>query len=60
MSGAAKFGFDVVPLGMAWATPSGPVSDEFFEHFCDTLVTGVRMAAADGVLVALHGAMVTP
>jgi microcystin degradation protein MlrC len=45
---------------MAWATPSGAVTDEFFEHFCDTLVAGVRMAKPDGVLIALHGAMVTP
>ncbi|VTT99753.1 Uncharacterized protein OS=Singulisphaera acidiphila (strain ATCC BAA-1392 / DSM 18658 / VKM B-2454 / MOB10) GN=Sinac_5999 PE=4 SV=1: DUF1485: MlrC_C [Gemmataceae bacterium] len=57
---AGKFGFEAVPLGMAWATPSGPVTDEFFEHFCDALTTGVRIAKADGVLVALHGAMVTP
>src|SRR5262249_23152084 len=27
---------------------------------CDTLVTGVRTAKPDGVLIALHGAMVTP
>ena len=60
IEGAAKFGFDLVPIGMAWATPSGPVTDEFFEHFCDTLVTGVRIAKPDGVLIALHGAMVTP
>ncbi len=56
---AGKFGFDLAPLGMAWATPSGPVTDEFFEHFCDALTTGVRMANPDGVLIALHGAMVT-
>jgi microcystin degradation protein MlrC len=57
---AGKCGFDLVPLGMAWATPSGPVADDFFEHFCDALTTGVRMAKPDGVLIALHGAMVTP
>jgi microcystin degradation protein MlrC len=57
---AEKCGFDMVPVGMAWATPSGPVTDEFFEHFCDVLTTGVRMANPDGVLIALHGAMVTP
>lgn len=60
IEGAAKFNFDLVPLGMAWATPSGPVADEFFERFCETLVTGVRNARPDGVLIALHGAMVTP
>jgi microcystin degradation protein MlrC len=57
---AGNLGFDLVPIGMAWATPCGPVSDEFFEHFCDVLVTGVKLASADGVLLALHGAMVTP
>jgi microcystin degradation protein MlrC len=57
---AGKYHFDLVPLGMAWATPSGPVTDEFFEHFCDTLETGVRIAKPDAVLIALHGAMVTP
>jgi microcystin degradation protein MlrC len=60
IEGATRFGFDLVPLGMAWATPSGPVAGDFFEHFCDTLVTGVRMAKPEGVLIALHGAMVTP
>lgn len=60
IQGADAFRYDLVPLGMAWATPSGPVSDEFLDHFCDTLVTGVRMAKPDGMLIALHGAMVTP
>ncbi len=57
---AERFKFELVPVGMAWATPSGPVTDDFFEHFCDVLTTGCRMANADGVLVALHGAMATP
>ncbi|HEX4607602.1 MAG TPA: M81 family metallopeptidase [Urbifossiella sp.] len=60
LEGADRYGYDVVPLAMAWATPSGPVTDAFFEHAADALVTGVRMARPDGVLVALHGAMVTP
>ena len=60
IAAAEKFDFDLVPLGMAWATPCGPVSDEFFDHFSDALITGVRMANPDGILLALHGAMVTP
>jgi microcystin degradation protein MlrC len=60
LEGAERFRYDVVPLAMAWATPSGPVADAAFEHVADALVTGVRMARPDGVLVALHGAMVTP
>lgn len=60
IAGAAKFGYDLVPVAMAWATPAGPVTDEFFDHFTDALATGVKLARADGVLLALHGAMVTP
>jgi microcystin degradation protein MlrC len=57
---AEKLEFDLVPIAMASATPSGPVTDEFFEHMCDVLLTGCRMAKPEGVLLALHGAMVTP
>ncbi len=60
IEGAAKFGYELVPIGMAWATPAGPVSDEFYDHFTDALATGCKLAQADGVLLALHGAMVTP
>jgi microcystin degradation protein MlrC len=60
IEGAERFGFDLVPTAMAWATPAGPVTDEFYEHLTDALATGVRMAKPDGVLIALHGAMVTP
>ncbi|HUR54964.1 MAG TPA: M81 family metallopeptidase [Gemmataceae bacterium] len=60
IEGSEKFGYDLVPTAMAWATPAGPVTDEFFAHITDVLVTGCRMAAPDGVLIALHGAMVTP
>lgn len=60
IAGAAKYGYELVPVAMAWATPAGPVSDEFFDHFTDALATGVKLARADGVLLALHGAMVTP
>ena len=60
IAGAEQFGYDLVPTAMALATPAGPVADEFFEHLTDALVTGLRMAEPDGVLVALHGAMVTP
>ena len=60
IEGAAKFGYELVPVAMAWATPAGPVTDEFFDHFTDALATGCKLARADGVLLALHGAMVTP
>ncbi|VTR91776.1 Uncharacterized protein OS=Singulisphaera acidiphila (strain ATCC BAA-1392 / DSM 18658 / VKM B-2454 / MOB10) GN=Sinac_5999 PE=4 SV=1: DUF1485: MlrC_C [Gemmata massiliana] len=60
IEGAGKFGYDLAPVAMAWATPAGPVTDEFFDHFTDALATGCKLARADGVLLALHGAMVTP
>jgi microcystin degradation protein MlrC len=60
IAGAEKCGYDLVPIAMAWGTPSGPVTDEFFEHMTDALITGIRVAQPDGVLIALHGAMVTP
>jgi microcystin degradation protein MlrC len=60
IAGADRFGYDIVPLAMGWATPAGPVADEFFDHLTDALTTGCKMADPDGVLVALHGAMVTP
>lgn len=60
IEGASKFGYEAVPVAVAWATPAGPVSDEFYSHFTDTLTTGLKLARPDGVLLALHGAMVTP
>jgi len=59
IGGASKFHYDIVPIAMAWGTPAGPVTDDFFEHMVDALITGIRMAKPDGVLLALHGAMVT-
>ena len=60
IEGSARFGYEIEPVAMAWATPAGPVTDEFFNHFTDALATGCKLARADGVLLALHGAMVTP
>lgn len=60
IAGALMGSYEAVPVAMAWATPAGPVTDEFFDHFTDALVTGCKLARADGVLLALHGAMVTP
>src|SRR5688500_11586651 len=46
-----------------WATPSGLVTREAIEHLAKLLADGLRRALAegplDGVLLALHGAMVT-
>jgi microcystin degradation protein MlrC len=50
--------FEPVPLLMAWATPSGPVTDEMFDDITERLCTLLRESRADGLLLALHGAMV--
>jgi microcystin degradation protein MlrC len=63
VSGAAAQGFDLVPLIAVWATPSGLVTSEAIGHLAGLLGDGLRQALAegplDGVLLALHGAMVT-
>ncbi|NKE46280.1 M81 family metallopeptidase [Roseomonas frigidaquae] len=44
----------------ATANPSGPVTDEAFEYLLTQLLDGIRAALPlDGVLLALHGSMVT-
>jgi len=49
-----------VPLLTAWAWPQGPVTDEAFEFVGQELQRRLTEALpVDGVLLALHGAMVT-
>jgi len=52
-------GNELLPLAMAWATPSGPVTDDIFEELTGYLVREIRRLQPDGLLLALHGAMVT-
>ena len=56
---ADECGFIAVPLLMAWATPSGPVTRDVFEEVCAALVERLRAERLDGLLLALHGAMVS-
>ncbi|MCB1702109.1 MAG: M81 family metallopeptidase [Pseudomonadales bacterium] len=48
--------FTIAVLGNAW--PSGPVEDEAFEHMAGRICDAVA-AGCDGLLLDLHGAMVT-
>jgi len=57
--GASQYGFDILPTVMAWATPSGPVADEMFEEIVAEIIARAGQQPIDGLLVALHGAMVT-
>lgn len=59
IEGATRFDYEPVPSVMAWATPSGPVDDAVFEEVVDRIIADYRKSPADGVLLALHGAMVT-
>jgi microcystin degradation protein MlrC len=55
---AAVEGFEAVPIGMAWATPAGKVTNEMFEEMVGHLTEGLKRERCDGLLLALHGAMV--
>jgi microcystin degradation protein MlrC len=59
IAGAERFGYEVVPTAMAWATPAGPVDDAVIEEIVGEIIDGCRRASADGLLLALHGAMVS-
>jgi microcystin degradation protein MlrC len=63
ITGAERHGFELIPLVAVWATPSGLVTAEAIHHLAGLLTDGLRGALAggplDGVLLALHGAMVT-
>lgn len=53
-------GVEVVPVGFAEVTPSGPMTDETLMTLRDRLVEELAAAGRfDGVLLALHGALVT-
>jgi microcystin degradation protein MlrC len=63
VAGAAQHGFDLIPIMAVWATPSGMVTREAIERLAALYADGLRRALAagplDGVLLALHGSMVT-
>jgi microcystin degradation protein MlrC len=59
LEAAAVHGFEPLPLLMAWATPAGPVADDVFEEVTARLIEDLRRQQPDGLLLALHGALVT-
>jgi microcystin degradation protein MlrC len=58
LEAAAAEGFEPIPILMAWATPSGPVTADVFDEITGAIIDGVKRARPDGLLLALHGAMV--
>ena len=59
IAGAAAFDYELVPTVMAWATPAGPVTDDVLDEVVGEIVAGCRRSSVDGLLLALHGAMVS-
>src|SRR5262249_8995888 len=59
LEAAAVEGFEPVPILMAWAIPSGPVANEVFDEVTGRLIEELQRQRPDGLLLALHGAMVT-
>ena len=59
IEGARKAGIDLYPTLDADATPKGPLTDDTFNNLVTRLVNHLKAAPKlDGVLLALHGAMV--
>jgi len=60
IEGGRRAGLDLIPTLVAHAVPSGPVTDQALEALTRELVERLKAAGkVDGVLLALHGAMVT-
>ena len=53
-----EFGWDMRYAVSAHAGPSGPVTTEAFEYIAGLILDAARDRKPDGVLLALHGAMV--
>jgi microcystin degradation protein MlrC len=59
IQGAEQHDYTAHPTLMATATPAGPVTDDAFDKLTDMLVQQLKaMPKLDGLLLALHGAMV--
>lgn len=59
LEGAARHGAQMLPLAMAWAVPSGPVTKSVFDEVTGYLVDQLKKQKPDGLLLGLHGAMVS-
>jgi microcystin degradation protein MlrC len=60
LDAAEKFGFELVWTSYGSAIPGGLVSQEAYEYFTGHILEGIQAAGQiDGILLHLHGAMVT-
>lgn len=59
IEGARRYDLDLRPTVLVSATPKGPVTDEAFDTMTAEMIRQIRaIGRIDGVLLALHGAMV--
>ena len=59
IEGAKRFGLELYPTLVARATPKGPVTDHALDTMMAEILKQLKAAAKlDGILLALHGAMV--
>jgi len=56
---AAEEDWDVEPTVAADATPGGPVTADALDTLLDEVLAGIERTDPDGLLLALHGAMVS-
>lgn len=54
-----EYNLEIIPVTYAEATPGGLVEDVVFEEIVEELCRGIEPDNIDGVILALHGAMVT-
>ena len=60
IQGGQQFNFDLIPTVMAWGMPSGALTAETYETLSQMLLSRLEEAKPlDGVLLSLHGAMVS-
>jgi microcystin degradation protein MlrC len=59
IEGAERFGLELYPTLVTSATPKGPVTDRAFDAMVEAILQQLQSAPKlDGILLALHGAMV--
>jgi len=59
IAGGSQYGFEAVPLFAARATPSGSVTLEAYQDLVERMLARIEASGSlDGILLALHGAMV--
>ena len=56
---AAREGAEIALPIAAGASPSGPVEDAAYKHITDTICEAAARGGFDGIMLDLHGAMVT-